>query len=108
LNGSAEGTPIRKVLFRMMKVSNSDRHEEEQNANRDMDSDNCTHEVSRGFLMTKKDLVSDCTRNCSDYAVAELVNICTCPGTFWEAEFRDNRLINFVGKISKQPRHVFC
>lgn len=67
-------------------MSNSDGHGEQPNADRDMGSNNCTHEVSK----RKKDLVSDCTRNCSDYVGAELVNICACPGTSWEAEFRDN------------------
>lgn len=66
-----------------------------------MDSDSCIYEVLRGFFMIKKDLVSDCIRNCLDYVVVEFVNICICFGIFWEVEFRDNRLINFVGKILK-------
>lgn len=81
-------------------VSNSDGHREYQKADREVYGNSSTREVSN----RNKDLVRDCAWSSSNYAVVESVIVVHTLGTWREAKFKGNRLINFVEKTSRQPR----
>jgi hypothetical protein len=63
---------------------------EHQDADKNMDSKDCAHEISD----TNKGSIGKCTRNHLCYTLAKkLSTFCPFPEILWEAEFKHDRLI---------------
>jgi hypothetical protein len=81
-------------------MGNSGGSTEGQNAYRNSDSEDQTHETSE----ESKDFIGNCTKGHSYYILAKnFSTFCPCPETLNEDEFKSNGLITLTKEISRQP-----